>query len=77
MSTAELTERIERLNIDDYNMVIALVNRLSNQQEQIDLPKYTEEEIVNQLSQSIEKSNLGETKSADDISKSMRLKYAV
>lgn len=77
MSTAELTERIERLNIDDYNMVIALVNRLSNQQEQIDLPKYTEEEIVNQLSKSIEKSNLGETKSADDISNSMRSKYAV
>lgn len=77
MSTAELTKRIEQLNTDDYNMVIALVNRLTNQQEQIDLPKYTEEEIISQLSESIETSDSGETKSASAISNLMRSKYAV
>ena len=62
MSTVELAEKIEQLDAEDYNMVIALVNRLSNKKDFIDLPKYSKAEIESQLSASVEKSNSGDTK---------------
>lgn len=77
MSIAELTTKIENLSAEDYNMVIMLVNRLAEKSEAIGLKKLSEDELVDELSESIRKSNTGETKSARAISKSMREKYAV
>ena len=61
MSIAELTAKIESLSADDYNMVIMLVDRLSEKE----------------LTESIQKSDKGVTKPARTVSKSMREKYAV
>ena len=77
MSTVELAEKIEQLDAEDYNMVIALVNRLSNKKDFIDLPKYSKAEIESQLSASVEKSNSGDTKSSEEVSDLMRSKYAI
>ena len=68
MSIAELTAKIEGLSADDYNMVIMLVDRLSEKSEGNGLRR---------LSESIQKSDKGATKPARTISKSMREKYAV
>lgn len=77
MGTAELTAKIESLSEEDYNMVIMLVNRLSKKSEMGDLQKFSEDELVEQLSESIKKSDMGETKPAREVSRSMRGKYAV
>lgn len=77
MGTAELTAKIESLSEEDYNMVIMLVNRLSEKSETGRLQKLSEDELVEQLSASIRKSDTGATKSAREVSKSMRDKYAV
>ena len=76
MSVAELTAKIESLSADDYNMVIMLVNRLSEKSEVSGLKKLSEDELVKELSESIEKSDMGATKPAREVSKSMREKYA-
>ena len=65
MSIAELTAKIEGLSPDDYNMVIMLVDRLSEKSE------------GKELTESIQKSDKGVTKPARTVSKSMREKYAV
>lgn len=77
MSIAELTTKIESLSTDDYNMVIMLVNRLSEKSEMKELKKLSEEELAEELSESIRKSDMGATKSARAVSNSMREKYAV
>ena len=77
MVTAELTAKIESLSREDYNMVIMLVNRLSEKNERDGLPKLSEDALVEQLSESIRKSDMGATKSARAVSKDMRDKYAV
>lgn len=77
MSIAELTAKIENLSAEDYNMVIMLVNRLAEKSEASGFKKLSEDELVEELTKSIEKSNMGATKSAKAVSKSMREKYAV
>ena len=74
MSIAELTAKIEGLSADDYNMVTMLVDRLSEKSEGNGLRRLSEDELVKELTESIQK---GATKSARTISKSMREKYAV
>ena len=58
-------------------MVIMLVNRLSEKSEINGLKRLSENELVEELSASIRKSDIGATKSARSVSKSMREKYAV
>jgi hypothetical protein len=65
------------LSEEDYNMVIMLVNRLSEKSEVNGLQRFSEDELVEQLTASMEKSNNGETKSAQEVAKQMRAKYAV
>ena len=77
MGIAELTSKIENLSAEDYNMVIMLVNRLSEKSESNGLQKFSEDELVEQLTASMEKSNKGETKSAREVAKQMRERYAV
>ena len=73
----ELTDKIERLSADDYKMVIMLVNRLSEKNETMTLKRLNEDELVEELAESIRKSDMGATKSARSVSESMRKKYAV
>ena len=77
MGIAELTAKIESLSAEDYNMVIMLVNKLSEKPENNGLKRLSENELVEELSASIRKSDTGATKSARAVSKSMREKYAV
>lgn len=77
MSIAELTAKIEGLSPDDYNMVIMLVDRLSEKSEGNGLRRLSEDELVKELTESIQKSDRGVTKPAKTVSKSMREKYAV
>ena len=77
MEVAELTTKIENLSQEDYNMVIMLVNRLSEKSENGEMKRISEDELVEQLSDSIRKSNMGLTKSAREVSRSMRDKYAI
>mgnify|MGYP004652169241 FL=1 len=77
MSIAELTAKIEGLSADDYNMVTMLVDRLSEKSEENGLRRLSEDELVKELTESIQKSDKGATKPARTISKSMREKYAV
>lgn len=77
MSIAELTTKIENLSADDYNMVIMLVNRLSEKSEASGLKRLSEDELIQELSESIRKSDMEATKPARVVSKSMREKYAV
>lgn len=77
MSIAELTAKIEGLSADDYNMVIMLVDRLSEKSEENGLRRLSEDELVKELTESIQKSDKGVTKPARTVSKSMREKYAV
>ena len=44
MSVAELTSKIERLSVEDYNMVVMLIDRLSSQDDY--LRKLTGEVVV-------------------------------
>ena len=77
MSIAELTAKIEGLSVDDYNMVIMLVDRLSEKSDGNGLRRLSEDELVKELTESIQKSDKGATKPARTISKSMKEKYAV
>lgn len=77
MSTAELTAKINRLSEEDYNMVIMLVDRLSENSPRSEPKKLSEAALAEQLSESIRKSDLGATKSAEEVSKSMRDKYEI
>ena len=77
MSIAELTAKIDGLSPDDYNMVIMLVDRLSEKSEGNGLRRLSEDELVKELTESIQKSDKGVTKPARTVSKSMREKYAV
>lgn len=77
MNIAELTAKIEGLSADDYNMVIMLVDRLSEKSEENGLRRLSEDELVRELAESIRKSDRGVTKPARTVSKSMREKYAV
>ena len=77
MSIAELTAKIEGLSPDDDNMVIMLVDRLSEKSEGNGLRRLSEDELVKELTESIQKSDKGVTKPARTVSKSMREKYAV
>ena len=77
MGITELTDKIERLSADDYKMVIMLVNRLSEKNETMTLKRLNEDELVEELAESIRKSDMGATKSARSVSESMREKYGV
>ena len=77
MEITELTDKIERLSADDYKMVIMLENRLSEKNETMTLKRLNEDELVEELAESIRKSDMGATKSARSVSESMRKKYAV
>ena len=77
MSIAELTAKIEGLSADDYNMVTMLVDRLSEKSEGNGLRRLSEDELVKELTESIQKSDKGVTKPVRTVSKSMREKYAV
>ena len=77
MGTAELTDKIESLSADDYNMVLMLVNRLTEKSDMDGLQKLSEDQLVEQMTESIAKSKQGKTKSARDVSRNMRDKYAV
>lgn len=72
MGITELTDKIERLSADDYKMVIMLVNRLSEKNETMTLKRLNEDELVEELAESIRKSDMGATKSARSVSESMR-----
>ena len=58
MSIAELTAKIEGLSPDDYNMVIMLVDRLSEKSEGNGLRRLSEDELVKELTESIQKLSL-------------------
>ena len=75
MSIAELTTKIEGLSVEDYNMVVMLIDRLSSRTESFE--KKSADEIVEELTQSMKKSDLGYTKSARSVSSKMKEKYAV
>ena len=77
MNIAELTAKIESLSADDYNMVNMLVDRLSEKSEGNGLRRLSEDGLVKELTESIQKSDKGVTKPARTVSKSMREKYAV
>jgi hypothetical protein len=77
MGTAELTAKIESLSAEDYNMVTMIVNRLAEKSKADELPILSETQLIEELSESIRKSDAGATKSAQQISMSMREKYAV
>lgn len=53
MSIAELTAKIEGLSPDDYNMIIMLVDRLSEKSEGNGLRRLSEDELVKELTESI------------------------
>ncbi len=72
MSIVELTTKIENLSVDDYNMVIMLVNRLSEKSKAGALKRLSEDELVEELAVSIRKSDAGSKRSARAVSKSMK-----
>jgi len=75
MSIVELTRKIESLSIEDYNMVVMLIDKLSSKPE--GLEKKSADEIVKELTQSMKKSDAGYTKSARSVSSKMKEKYAI
>lgn len=77
MSTVELAKKIESLSADDYNLVIMLVNSLSEKNINKNMKKYSEDELVAELTESIRKSDNGDTVSAKELSKKMRERYAI
>ena len=58
-------------------MVIMLANRLSERSEASGLKRLSEDQLVEELSESIRKSDRGVTNSTRVVSKSIRKKYAV
>ena len=77
MDITELTAKIECLSADDYNMITMLIDRLAEKSESDGLKKISEDALVAELSESIQKSDAGATKSAQAVSRKMREKYAV
>ncbi|MGN0482935.1 MAG: hypothetical protein ACI4HI_05215 [Lachnospiraceae bacterium] len=77
MCKTDLIDKIDKLSADDYNMVLMLVNRLSEKSETDRFQKLSEDALVEQLSESMKKSDKGETKPAREVAKSMREKYVV
>lgn len=77
MSTIELAKKIEELSQEDYNFVISLVDRLSDNVEAKGLRIMSEDDLVTELTESIESSDKGNTRSAKDVSATMRAKYVV
>ena len=77
MSAVELAEKIEKLSSEDYNFVISLVDRLSENESITGLRVLSEDDLVRELTESIESSNNGFTKSARDVSANLRKKYVV
>ena len=77
MSAVELAEKIEKLSSEDYNFVISLVDRLSENESITGLRVLSEDDLVRELTESIESSNKGFTKSARDVSANLRKKYVV
>ena len=75
MSRQELIAKMEMLSPDDYNMIVMLIDRLSEHTD--NLRTLTEDELVAELSQSIARSDQGFTKPARQVSEEMRQKYAV
>ena len=75
MSNAELMEKINLLSPEDYDMVVLLVNRLEHNRNV--LSRLSEEELVEELSLSVEKSKAGHTRPARQVSRELREKYAV
>ena len=53
MSITELTTKLEQLSADDYKMVIMLVERLAEKSEMSALRRLDEDELVEELSDSI------------------------
>ena len=58
MGIAELTAKIESLSAEDYNMVIMLVNKLSEKPENNGLKRLSENELVEELPHQSEKVTL-------------------
>lgn len=58
-------------------MVIMLANRLSERSEASGLKRLSEDQLVEELSEPIRKSDMGVTNSTRVVSKSIRKKYAV
>ena len=77
MSTIELVKKIEKLSSEDYDFVISLVDRLSDNTEAKGLRIMSEDDLVAELTESIESSDKGNTRSAQEVSVSMREKYVV
>ena len=77
MSTIELAKKIEELSQEDYNFVISLVDRLSDNVEAKGLRIMSEDDLATELTESIESSDKGNTRSAKDVSATMRAKYVV
>ena len=77
MSTAELTAKIEKLSIEDFNFVISLVDRLSDNTQDVGYKMLSEDDLVKELTESIELSNQGHTATAREVSLEMREKYVV
>ena len=73
MRNTELIERINLLNPEDYDFVVALIVRLG--QNAYSLPRLSEDELARELALSIEKSNQGLTHSTQQVSDEMRKKY--
>ena len=67
--------KIERLAPDDYNIVVMLVERLTAKQSTF--RRLSEEELIDELTMSAERSDLGYTKPARQVAEEMRGKYAV
>lgn len=75
MSAVELTSKIQNLSVEDYNMVVMLVDRLSDKS--VSIQRKSADELFAELTTSAEKSDMGQTTPAHEVSKSMREKYAV
>ena len=75
MSAQELASKIELLSEDDFRMVVMLVNRLSGEPE--GLRKLSEDDLVEELTVSMKRSDAGHVKPAREVSREMRAKYAV
>ena len=69
--------KIEKLSSEDYDFVISLVDRLSDNTEAKGLRIMSEDDLVAELTESIESSDKGNTRSAQEVSVSMREKYVV
>ncbi len=74
MSKEELIEKINFLSPDDYELVVMLVNNLSKRN--CFFQRLSEDELIDVLSASAEKSDAGHTKPAREFLVEMRDKYA-